>query len=185
MELGSVKSQMLNEYNWKSLFATLCCTTRAGTPSRDDAGTQGIEQGRGSDLWQHALTLCVCICICTYFWDGTQIDFSHTHRTATSTSTSSCCLFLICNCLRFVKQTNTTNRTHTCMHRRVPTLCVRVCMCVCLCDRTGRRARNSKKKWKANRWHTLNLICANKRHTHKYTHGHTEKLDTHIHTKNL
>lgn len=56
-----------------------------------------------------------------------------------------------------------------------------VVVCVYVCHRT-RRARNSKKwKAKAKRWHTLNLIWANKK-TPTYTHTQAHRIAGHTHT---
>lgn len=143
MELGSVKSQMLNEYNWKSLFATLCCTTRAGTPSRDDAGTQGIGQGRGSDLWQHALNIWVIhtyigrvVSVCVYMYLHLFLGW-HTNRFFAHSSHGNVDVNVVMLPFSYLQlftlcQTNKHNQPYTHMHAqtRADSVCARVHVCV-------------------------------------------------------
>lgn len=156
---------MLNGYNWKSLFATLCCTTRVGTP-RGDAGTQGSGHGKAggrSDLWQHALNIWVIhtyigrvVWVCMYLhlflgWHTNRF-FAHSSHGNVDVEVnvvvgvvmlpfSYLQLFTLC-------QTNKHNQpyTHACTDACRLCMCV-MFVCVCLCDRT-RRARNSKKSEK-------------------------------------
>lgn len=122
--------------------------------------------------------VCVYICMYVHLFLGwhTNRFFAHSSHVDVDVNIAAISylqLFTLC-------QTN----NHTCTYTYSDSVWV------CWVARTNQRA--TVKRWKANRWHTLNLICANKKaQAHTYTYARcldscSEKQQkAHIHTRRL